>query len=147
MKIEEVTIHHLPILASLFNGYMQFYQQADDIDRYNQFLYDRIENNEAKIFMAVDEIGVGAGFTLLYPSFSSVSQASIYILNDLFVHPNYRNQGVASQLMAAAARWAKDKGAVRLHLETEDTNKPAQRLYENEGWTKDFSFYHYSLKL
>jgi GNAT superfamily N-acetyltransferase len=82
------------------------------------------------------------GFTLLYPTFSSVSQARIFTLNDLFVHPDHRKKGVASELMNAAGNFAKLLGAVRLQLETENTNVNAQALYKKEGWQMETNFFY-----
>ena len=52
------------------------------------------------------------GFTQFYPSFSSVSLARIFVLNDLFVHECARRKGVASKLLSAATEFAQVLGAV-----------------------------------
>lgn len=130
-------------LVPLFDGYMVFYEQNSDPDKYRVFLKDRIDNDESVIFMALNEEGIGMGFTQLYPSFSSVSQSRIFVLNDLYVEYNFRRMGVAQKLMAAAEEFGKENGAIRLHLETSDDNYDAQKLYEKENWVKDSGFYHY----
>ncbi len=146
MKITRASLDDLELLTPLFDGYMVFYEQPSDPERHRRFLVDRLSREEAFVFIATDETGAGMGFTLLYPSFSSVSMARIYVLNDLYVHPDHRQKGVASRLMAAAADFGRSKGAIRLHLETGHDNTRAQALYEKEGWVKDSS-YHYSLTL
>ncbi|MGH9584498.1 MAG: GNAT family N-acetyltransferase [Bryobacteraceae bacterium] len=87
------------------------------------------------------------GFKHLFPSFSSLSAARIFILNDLFVRPEARRTGVASSLLTAAASFGRAAGAVRLTLSTEVTNEAAQALYETEGWTRQTDFYVYTLNL
>ena len=147
MKIIQVKREQADLVTSLFDGYMQFYEQVSNPEKYGLFISERLRKNEAVIFLALSEDGAGMGFTLLYPSFSSVSQGPVYVLNDLFVDPNYRKQGVASQLMDRAINFAKSKGAVRLHLETGITNENAQSLYEKEGWVKESDTYHYNFSL
>lgn len=71
----------------------------------------------------------------------------IWILNDLFVSPNFRQQGLARQLMQAAEGYAAQTGAVRVSLSTQITNAQAQALYESRGYQRDQEFYHYSLTL
>jgi ribosomal protein S18 acetylase RimI-like enzyme len=63
------------------------------------------------------------------------------------VHPEARRKGVGSLLLAAAVRFAREAGAVRLTLSTEISNVTAQALYEREGWVRqtDFHSYHFSL--
>jgi GNAT superfamily N-acetyltransferase len=49
----------------------------------------------------------GLGFVQLFPSFSSVRAAAIFVLNDLFVLPSARRIGVGAQLLRAAAEKAR----------------------------------------
>jgi len=87
------------------------------------------------------------GFTQLYPSFSSVSAARIFILNDLFVVPEARRSGLGRQLLSAAKDFGQKEAAVGLTLSTEVTNEAAQGLYESEGWVRQRDFYTYQLAL
>jgi GNAT superfamily N-acetyltransferase len=87
------------------------------------------------------------GFCQLYPSFSSVSLARTFILNDLYVVESSRKQGIATMLLKVAAELAKELGAIRLTLSTSIGNQAAQSLYEQAGWIRDQEFYVYSLKI
>ncbi len=69
----------------------------------------------------------------------------IWILNDLFVSPKFRRQSIARNLMQEALNHAKKTGALRIELATQTSNTLAQNLYESMGYTKNESFYHYSL--
>jgi GNAT superfamily N-acetyltransferase len=91
--------------------------------------------------------GEAVGFVQLYPCFSSIRVAPIFILSDLFVAQSARGGGVGRSLMEAAARFARATGAVGLELATARTNAPAQRLYESLGWQRDEAFYQYGLDL
>jgi GNAT superfamily N-acetyltransferase len=102
--------------------------------------------NESVIFVAQNQQGQAIGFTQLYPAFSSVSARRIWILNDLFVTPGARGNGVARQLLDMAKNHAVATGAKRLALSTARDN-PAQKLYESVGYERDNLFYHYSLTL
>ena len=91
--------------------------------------------------------GVAAGFTQLYPSFSSGAMARIFVLNDLFVAPEMRRRGVGAALLNAAAEFGRREGAARLTLSTELNNTTAQALYEKAGWKRDTVFCVYNLAL
>jgi GNAT superfamily N-acetyltransferase len=99
------------------------------------------------VLVARSESGEASGFVQLFPSFSSVRAAPIYILNDLFVLPSARRAGIGARLLNAAAEHARASGAVRLKLSTAISNTPAQRLYEALGWKRDEEFYEYGLSL
>lgn len=108
-----------------------------------EFLLDRFDKSDSEIFMAYTDDGTAIGFTQLYPSFSSVAMQRVYILNDLFVHPDHRGLGVGEALMNYAKEFAKAQKARGLTLETAVDN-PARKLYERLGWTKDSEVFHYT---
>ncbi len=146
LKVVQAGLQHLDELTQLFDGYRQFYRQASDTSGAKAFLYERLSQGDSVVFIAFSD-GKPAGFAQLYPSFSSVLMAQIWILNDLFVTEQARRKGVAKVLMERAASFGKETGAARLMLATEVTNEQAQKLYEALGWKKDTSFYTYNLTL
>jgi len=134
-------------VAPLFDAYRQFYGKSSDPDLALRFIGERLANGESTVFMAESEDGAAVGFVQLYPTFSSVSAARVYVLNDLFIAPQARRGAVARRLMQAAADYARAQGAIRLSLSTGTTNLAAQALYESEGWVRDEQYFHYSLGL
>ena len=144
--VRQATIHDLAQLVPLFDGYRQFYGRVSDLRAASEFLLARFYNDESTVFIAhEDERAIG--FTQLYPSFSSISLARIFILNDLFVHEQSRRKGVASALMSAAVQFATALGAARLSLSTAITNDAAQALYQSAGWKRDDQFLVYDLAI
>ncbi len=140
-KIVKATAEDLDKIAPLFDGYRVFYQQASDLSAARSFLSDRIKNNESVLFLALNE-EEPIGFAQLFPSFSSVSMMPLFILNDLFVIPSYRNKGIGKALLHKAKQFCKEKNYKGLALETAIDN-PAQQLYEQMGWVKDVHCFHY----
>ena len=78
----------------------------------------------------------GAVILLLW----AVRMVRTWLLNDLFVAPSARRQGVAAALLGAAAEHARALGAAGLSLSTARDNAPAQALYESLGWQRDRQF-------
>lgn len=143
-RIVQAGLQHLDALVPLFDAYRVFYEQESDVEKAEAFLRERLTGLESIIFLAFQG-DKPSGFTQLYPSFSSVSLARIWILNDLFVTPESRGKGTAAALLQRAATFAENAGALRLSLATQVENVTAQRLYERLGWQREDGFYHYSL--
>jgi len=146
MEVRRAGLDDLDFLAPLFDAYRRFYRLPGDLASARAFLNDRLARHESVIFLAVAQ-GRAIGFTQLYPSFSSVSMAPIFVLNDLFVDPEARRTGAGAALLQAAAEYGRRNGAIRLMLETEITNTTAQGLYEKMGWKRDTEYYVYTLTL
>ena len=142
VRTVRASLDDLDALVPLFDGYRQFYRRPSDLAGARTFLAERIQRNESVIFLAVVD-GAIAGFTQLYPLFSSVSMQRLWLLNDLFVALEARGSGAGHALLERAERWARETGAKGLTLSTELTNETAQRVYEAAGWTRDEEFLHY----
>jgi ribosomal protein S18 acetylase RimI-like enzyme len=145
VRIVRAGIGDLDDLTPLFDGYRQFYGRPSDPAAGREFLRERIERDESVIYIARTAANEGAGFTQLYPSFSSVSARSLWILNDLFVRSDLRRGGVARALLERARQHAIETGAKGLVLSTGVTNKAAQALYESCGWQREDEFFQYHL--
>ncbi len=147
MKIKKATIEDLDSIVTLFDLYRQFYEQPSDPEAAKIFLSDRIKSNESVIFLAVDEDNYkGTGFVQLYPLFTSVGMKRIWLLNDLFVHPDHRKKGVAEALMEKSREFAVETCAKGIILETQKTNSQAQNLYDKLGYKRDKECFYFYLE-
>ena len=144
MTVREAGLADVDQLAPLFDGYRRFYRQPSDPEGARRFLAERLEARESRVFVAETPEGRAVGFVQLFPSFSSVSMKRLWILNDLYVAPDARRDGVARALMERARQLAVETGAKGLILETESHNAPAKTLYEDLGWALDGT-HHYEL--
>jgi GNAT superfamily N-acetyltransferase len=75
---------------------------------------------------------VWATTLLSYPRYSSTSSEAY--IERLVVSPDFRRQGMARRLLAAAEDIARDAGKKTVGLHVSGNNLPALRLYENEGY-------------
>ena len=53
--IRKATLNDLDALTVLFDQYLVFYKKPTDIKTHKNYLKERLENNEAIVFMAFDE--------------------------------------------------------------------------------------------
>jgi len=140
LNVRQAVLADLDDLAALFDHYRVFQGQASDPAAALAFLQQRFDHGEAVVYMAC-EGPAAIGFAQLFPSWSSVALARVFILNDLFVHPSGRRKGVASLLLAAVERHAWSLGAVRVTLNVTRDNQAGQALYAAQGWTQDAQFH------
>ena len=79
--IRKATLQDLDQLTLLFDQYLVFYKKPSDYEKHKTYLKERIENNEAIIFLAFDEDNKekAIGFTLIYVTFSSLALNQLYL--------------------------------------------------------------------
>ena len=133
-------------MSDLFNQYRIFYGQKDDLIKAKNFLLERINSKDSIIILGSYH-NKFVGFMQPYPSFSSVRLQSIYVLNDLYVHSEYRNKGIASALINEAQSICKIEKNGGLQLETSKMNR-ANQLYKKLGFNliDDTNFYSWSVQ-
>jgi ribosomal protein S18 acetylase RimI-like enzyme len=106
------------------------------------WIQERCSNGEGVFFLAKSGAKV-VGFITLYSGFSSIALRKHWILNDLFVLPDYRNSGIGSRLIDKAHEFAIETNAESVELETAKVNIGAQKMYENLGYEEETSYKRY----
>jgi GNAT superfamily N-acetyltransferase len=145
MEIVKAKLEHLDQLVNLFDAYRVWYRMESDKNTAKSFLADRIKNEESIVYLALDDEGQAVGFTQLFPLFSSTRMKRLWLLNDLFVDPNYRGQGISKMLIDQAKDLARKTKAAGVSLETEKSNDIGNQLYPSTGFElDDHNFYFWT---
>ncbi|HSC52533.1 MAG TPA: GNAT family N-acetyltransferase [Phnomibacter sp.] len=137
MNIIQIDNTQGALVFQLFDQYRVFYKQPSDLQRAKNYIQERLDNKESVIFVALSaDNQTPMGFTQLYPNYSSVRTIKNWTLNDLYVHPDFRKQGVGENLIQTALAFAKQNEARFVELCTATDNYTAQSLYEQIGFNK-----------
>ena len=133
----------LPMIAA----YQRFYEVEEiDEERNRAFFARFIAPSDDGMLLAAWRADDLTGYACLYWTFTSLVPAETVLMNDLFVDPAARNQGVGRALIEASAAAARNRGAHRLEWATAPDNKTAQLLYDSTG-AKPNTWIEYELKL
>jgi len=139
------------LVFDLFDNYRVFYKQQSDFDASKKFIQERLDNSESIIFIALENnTSKPVGFTQLYPKYSSVRMIKNWILNDLYVHKDYRKKGIGEALIKTAMNFAQQSNSKFIELSTAIDNYAAQSLYERIGFKKtepETDFFTYRIGL
>ncbi|MGJ5673630.1 MAG: N-acetyltransferase family protein [Nostochopsis sp.] len=77
--------------------------------------------------------GQSVGFALFFHNYSTfLTKPGIY-LEDIFVLPEYRSQGIGKALLIKVAQTAVERDCGRLEWSVLDWNEPAQAFYRHMG--------------
>lgn len=84
--------------------------------------------------LLVESGGTAVGYVVLAWSFSLEFDGRTAFVDELFVAESARGQGLGSLVLRRAEELCRDAGANALHLETEEENEGADRLYARLGF-------------
>ncbi|HEJ8532952.1 TPA: GNAT family N-acetyltransferase [Klebsiella oxytoca] len=129
---------------SLWQGYTRFYgsPQPTEVTEYTlQRMLDAASPMLGR-FVVVDGNVVGFAICILHEG--TWVKTPICYLEDLFVAPQMRGQGIARTLIQALQTEGKEKGWSRLYWHTR-TDNPARRLYDEFTPADDYVRYRVTL--
>lgn len=147
LRIEPIATEQMDALLPMIAAYQRFYEVEEIDEERNRVFFSR--------FIAPSDNGVllGAwhgdellGYACLYWSFTSLVPAKTVLMNDLYVDPSARGQGVGHALIEASAAIGRERGAQRLEWVTQVDNQTAQHLYDNTDAEKS-TWIEYELSL
>jgi GNAT superfamily N-acetyltransferase len=133
VRYRELTIAELPIAQDLRAAMIRELSGTDPDTkhptwrrRYLDFYKTRAVEGRAAVFLAeIDEtpVGVTAVYLLANHRSEIFGFQSAYVSN-VWVDPQHRRKGIASNLMGMAVTWAKEKGCEVVRLRTSDMGRP-----------------------
>jgi|TARA_B110000238_G_C16043684_1_gene403006 ribosomal protein S18 acetylase RimI-like enzyme len=137
MKIRQAKNTDLELLSELFDGYRVFSREDSDVDTAREFLTERLSNRDSEIFVCETIDNKLVGFVQLFPLFSSTRMKKLWLLNDLFVNPEFRGKGISVKLIERAKKLVTDSSACAMFLETEKSNIIGNNLYPKTGFEQN----------
>jgi GNAT superfamily N-acetyltransferase len=134
LQIEPIAPGQMDELLPLIAAYQRFYEVEKIDDERNRAFFSRfIAPSEDGMLLAAWRDGKLSGYACLYWHFTSLVPAETVLMNDLYVDPAARGQGVGRALIEASAGIARERGAHHLEWATAPDNETAQRLYDSTG--------------
>ena len=154
-KISIVSENDLIDLLPLLQAYCEFYYQTEQIPQTSDELLLSCSraliadpNHEGmQLLVRHVENGKAVGFATLFWSRSTLTGGRQAIMEDLYVDPSYRGQGIADLLIGECARYAREHRAVSLVWQTSVKNYRAQAVYDRCGGTRSDRWLNYTLPL
>jgi GNAT superfamily N-acetyltransferase len=125
---------HVPMIFSLIKGLADYERMSDEVVATEEGLRTWLfgERPAAEVVLAYADDTV-VGFALFFHNFSTFLGRPGLYLEDLFVIPAWRGQGVGRMLLAHLAEIAVRRGCGRMEWAVLDWNESAIGFYERMG--------------
>ena len=136
LKIRPAAAQDTDAIFELILGLADYEQLSDKVTGNRDLLRSHLFGTRPYAEAIVAELDTKiVGFGLFFHTYSTfLTQPGLY-LEDVFVLPKYRRQGIGKALMMSIAKIAFDRGCGRLEWSVLDWNQPAIDFYHSLGAT------------
>ncbi len=134
IRIDSATEKDIPLVLKLIRELANYEKLSDQCVATEELLRDALfgERKFAEVVIAFFN-GEAAGFALFFHNFSTfVGRPGIY-LEDLYVVPHLRGNGIGKALLVFLARLAKERNCGRFEWAVLNWNEPAIEFYNKLG--------------
>ncbi|MFM8561212.1 MAG: N-acetyltransferase family protein [Solirubrobacterales bacterium] len=122
-------------LLPLMRAYCDFYEvapvDADLLGMSRALIAD--PDREGVQLIARDGEGAAVGFATVFWTWQTLDAGRLAVMNDLYVSPGSRGDGLAEALIEGCADQARRHGALSLGWQTAGDNERAQKVYGRVG--------------
>jgi ribosomal protein S18 acetylase RimI-like enzyme len=107
--------------------------KESDINYYD--IQNLIDSGDSEMVVAeIDGQMVGCGYAQIRKSKPYWKESQYVYLGFMFVHPDYRGQGINQMILDHLKEWAKSKNIFELRLDVYVENESAIRAYQKAGF-------------
>jgi GNAT superfamily N-acetyltransferase len=130
-KIRAATVNDAAVLLSLIKELAEYEKLSHEVEATEADISQSLFGDRPVAEALIGEFdGVPISFALFFYNFSTfLGKAGIY-LEDLYVKPEYRNNGFGRKMLAHIAHLAKQRSCGRFEWSVLDWNEPAIRTYD-----------------
>jgi GNAT superfamily N-acetyltransferase len=124
----------VPVIVELIRGLAAYEKLEHKVEATEDGIAAALFGTSPRVFCDLAEAdGAVAGFALWFYTFSTfVGRHGIY-LEDLFVRPEYRGEGIGKALIRHVARRCVEANLGRFEWSVLDWNEPAIQFYRAQG--------------
>jgi GNAT superfamily N-acetyltransferase len=136
LKIRPAEEKDIDAIFELIRGLAAYEKLTDRVTGNTELLRSHLfsERSYAEVIIAELEVQT-IGFALFFHTYSTfLTQPGLY-LEDVFVRPEYRRQGVGKALITSVVKIAHERGCGRLEWSVLDWNQNAIEFYQSLGAT------------
>ncbi|AFZ29274.1 Diamine N-acetyltransferase [Gloeocapsa sp. PCC 7428] len=134
LTLRPATPDDVSVLFSLIQALAEYEKLSHAVTGSAEALREHLFSSQPYVEAIIAEIqGKAVGFALFFHNYSTfLTQPGIY-LEDLFVLPEYRRQGIGKALIKYLAQLAIERDCGRLEWSVLDWNEPAIAFYRRMG--------------
>lgn len=120
----------LPLVRAFYEHFKYPYEQVHKRQVLERFIADE---SLGQLWL-IERGGAPVGYVLVAFSFGFEFNGRVAFIDELFIDPSARSEGVGAQVLAEIEKWCQTVGVAVIRLEAETSNRQATALYIRSGY-------------
>ena len=134
LRIEHANEKDVPLILEFIRDLAVYEKLLEQFEATEKRIWEGVFGPRAKASVLLAYVdGLPAGFAVYYYSYSTFAGLPGLYLEDLFIKPEMRGQGVGRALLRELAKLAKEQNCWRIEWAVLHWNENAIRFYKNLG--------------
>ena len=134
LRIVNARPEHGSLIFSLIRELAEYEKLLNEVEATEAAIAATLFSDNPRLFCEIAEWnGEGVGFAVWFLNFSTFSGRHGIYLEDLFVRPQFRGNGIGKALLAHLAKTCVENGWARLQWAVLDWNEPSIAFYKSLG--------------
>lgn len=134
LTIHRARRNEVPLVLSLVRELAEYEKLSHEVEATEISIEAALFSESPRLFCEIAEWnGDAAGFAVWFLNYSTFAGRFGIYLEDLFVRPQFRRNGIGKALLAHLARTCVENGWSRLQWAVLDWNAPSIEFYESLG--------------
>lgn len=143
VRIVAASEHDVPLILEMIRALADYEKLAHEVEASEERLRETLFGKQPAAEVSLAYVGdVCAGFAVYFPTYSTFLALPGMYLEDLYVRPEHRGQGIGFALLRHLAALCRERGYGRLEWSVLNWNEPSIQFYKRLGavpleeWTR-----------
>ena len=134
-KIRKATEKDMHLIYEFINGLAKYEKRPQDMTGTPEMLKYWLFDKKIATAVIAEFDGENVGYAIYYPVFGSFSAKGNVHLEDLFINPEYRHQGLGKKFFFELTDMINNDGYSKIEWSCLDWNTPSIEFYKKIGAT------------
>ena len=135
LTIKKATKNDIAIIYDLINGLALYEKRPQDMTGSKEMIEHWLFEKKIATAVIAEFDGKTVGYAIYYPVFGSFSAKANVHLEDLFIIPEFRHQGLGKKFFFELSKIINNEGYSKMEWSCLDWNTPSIEFYKKIGAT------------
>lgn len=133
LKLRETTVEDAGLILDFIKAIAEYEKMSDDVETTEEMIKEVVFGDKRAEVLIAEWEGKAVGYSLYFFNYSTFTGRAGLYLEDIFIYPEYRANGIGKQIFKVLAQIAKENKCMRMEWCCLNWNTPSIEFYKGLG--------------